>query len=358
MWAIEAVKNSVLITGLVMIMMFLLEYINVSTRGQSFEKLQSRPFLQIILSALLGFIPGCAGGFAVVSLYAHNMVSFGALMAMLVCTLGDDGFLMLAMIPKTAVLISFVLLGLGILTGWICDRCIKKVPRPFSPAHFSVHEEAAQNKGRYLKRIKENFRHLSWQRAVLLAGMVLFSLCVLSGLLNQPDGAVPTVVSAGRQRYSIFSEVWIHYLFAALALLAFLFTLSATEHFVKEHLWQHIIKQHFLKIFLWTSAALLIIDFAMQYLDLQHWLAQRYWIMFLVAVLIGLIPESGPNTVFITLFATGTLPLSILIANSLVQDGHASLPLLAESKKGFVISKALKICMAFIICIAARIFSI
>jgi hypothetical protein len=40
--------------------------------------------------------------------------------------------------------------------------------------------------------------------------------------------------------------------------------------------------------------------------------------------------------VFVTLFADGMLPAGILLANSISQDGHGSLPLLAVSRGDFV----------------------
>ncbi len=74
-----------------------------------------------------------------------------------------------------------------------------------------------------------------------------------------------------------------------------------------------------------------------------------------VAVLVGLIPASGPHLVFVSLFASGTIPFSILLANSIVQEGHAGLPLLAETKKGFVIAKALKIVLAVTVASAIQL---
>ena len=78
MWMIEIIKQSILITGLVMVMMVFIEYINVSSRGAALEKLQNKPLLQIVLSALLGVLPGCSGGFVVVSLFTHNLFPLSA----------------------------------------------------------------------------------------------------------------------------------------------------------------------------------------------------------------------------------------------------------------------------------------
>ena len=59
-----------------------------------------------------------------------------------------------------------------------------------------------------------------------------------------------------------------------------------------------------------------------------------------LACLIGLLPESGPHLIFVTLFAKGMIPISILLASSVVQDGHGMLPMLAHSRREFFIIKA------------------
>jgi hypothetical protein len=63
----------------------------------------------------------------------------------------------------------------------------------------------------------------------------------------------------------------------------------------------------------------------------------------ILAVLVGIIPESGPHLVFVTLFAQGTIPFSILLASSIVQDGHGTLPLLAVSGRAFIWLKLVNI---------------
>ena len=72
-------------------------------------------------------------------------------------------------------------------------------------------------------------------------------------------------------------------------------------------------------------------------------------LILIVAVLVGIVPQSGPHLVFVTLFAQGSIPLSILLASSISQDGHGMLPLLAESKKDFLLVKAINIVYALII---------
>jgi Putative, 10TM heavy-metal exporter len=65
------------------------------------------------------------------------------------------------------------------------------------------------------------------------------------------------------------------------------------------------------------------------------------WAVLLVACLVGLVPESGPNLIFVTLFAQGLIPFSVLVANSIVQDGHGMLPMLAHSRREFLLIRTI-----------------
>ena len=86
---LDALRSAVLVSGLVVVMMMLIESFNVESEGRIFRGLRKSGFAQVVVSSLLGSIPGCVGGFAAVSLYTHRMLSFGALVAMMVATAGD-----------------------------------------------------------------------------------------------------------------------------------------------------------------------------------------------------------------------------------------------------------------------------
>ncbi len=100
-------------------------------------------------------------------------------------------------------------------------------------------------------------------------------------------------------------------------------------------------KKHFLRIFLWTVGALTVITLLLHFVDIEPWLKENHLIILAVALLVGIIPESGPHLLFVTLYFSGQIPFSILLANSIVQDGHSALPLLAESKRSFLWVKAI-----------------
>ncbi|HET54198.1 MAG TPA: hypothetical protein ENN33_03165, partial [Ignavibacteria bacterium] len=70
---------------------------------------------------------------------------------------------------------------------------------------------------------------------------------------------------------------------------------------------------------------LIFMHFVNLYIDVESLISDNLFVVLLIAVLVGMIPESGPHMVFVTLFAAGTIPFSILIASSIAQDGHGML---------------------------------
>lgn len=118
------------------------------------------------------------------------------------------------------------------------------------------------------------------------------------------------------------------------------------RHFLKEHIWEHVIKDHALSIFCWCFGALLILGVAGQFFDIGTAISRHPTLALLFAVLIGLIPDSGPQIALATMFTQGILPFGPLLANSIVQDGHTSLPLLAEEPGNFVRAKAINAIVA------------
>ncbi|MDD3643774.1 MAG: putative manganese transporter, partial [Candidatus Krumholzibacteria bacterium] len=69
--------------------------------------------------------------------------------------------------------------------------------------------------------------------------------------------------------------------------------------------------------------------------------------------LLGLIPQSGPHLIFVTLYAAGFIPMSVLLANSIVQDRHGMLPMLAHSPRVFLLIKSIKLVFGLAIGAAA-----
>ena len=137
--------------------------------------------------------------------------------------------------------------------------------------------------------------------------------------------------------------------FFIVTLIGLIISTTVEEHFLDEHLWHHVLRKHILKIFLWTLSALAIIALLQAVVDLQEMASKKQWLLLVASAFVGIIPESGPHMLWVTLFSSGTIPLSVLITNSIVQDGHGSLPLLAHSRRDFARVKGLKFILGIVV---------
>jgi FtsH-binding integral membrane protein len=166
---------------------------------------------------------------------------------------------------------------------------------------------------------------MGFERAVLLIAGFLFLVFLLSG-------------KTGPEEWN-----WQRVVFLIVIGIELFIALTVPDHFLRKHLWEHVIRKHLLRVFLWTFGAFLVIHAGLEFLHFDQWISQNMLGVLILALLVGLIPESGPHILFISLYSAGTIPLSILLANSVVQDGHGSLPLLAETRTGFLKMKALNL---------------
>ncbi len=379
---IEILRNSILITGLVVIMMMMIESLNIESKGLIFNGLRKTKIGQVIIAALLGSIPGCMGGFATVSLYTHRMFSFGALIAMMIASSGDEAFIMLAMIPQQAFILFLILFAIAVITGICIDLIWNKKHKMTCNKHdhsscgpeteckegFEVHEGK--------ESIRDGKRHFGWHRIAMLIGLALFITALVTGKLGHDHGAhghdhaahVHTEACVHDHEtcthdheeatfhIDLLSEDWMNILFAGLSVIMLIVLIFASDHFVEDHLWKHIVLKHLPTIFAWTFGVLLLVGIGLQHIDIDRWISDNTVMMILLATLIGIIPESGPHMIFVTLFAAGIVPFPVLLASSISQDGHASIPLLAESKKSFLWAKLINCAVALVAGLAAMLF--
>ena len=99
---------------------------------------------------------------------------------------------------------------------------------------------------------------------------------------------------------------------------------------------------------MWTLGTLVLVGVLTSFFDISTWISDNTVLMILLAALIGVIPESGPHLVFVSLYAAGVVPLPVLMASCISQDGHASLPLLAQSRRAFLTAKAINVIVAIL----------
>ena len=121
------------------------------------------------------------------------------------------------------------------------------------------------------------------------------------------------------------------------------------RHYLREHVWEHLVRRHLWRTALWTFGALLVVEVGTQYAHLSTLASQYPLVLLIAAGLLGLIPESGPHLVFVTLFANGLVPFSVLLTSSIVQDGHGMLPMFAHSVRASLVLKGFNLSFGLLI---------
>jgi hypothetical protein len=329
---INILREALAITSFVAVMMLVIEYVNVLSQGAWQSRLADYRWGQYVLAALLGSIPGCLGVFAVVGMYTHGALTHGAVIAAMIATMGDETFVMLALLPEQAVLILGMLFVLGVTAGALSDMVARRrIPlKPAGCDALVIH--AADSCTCFARdRILRQWRECSAARGILAFSLLLLILGLLTGQIGPPEWN------------------WIRFTLLLIFTVALFIVSTVPDHFLEEHLWKHVVCTHVLRIFLWTFGALIVMYVLTEQLHLEEVLEQGRWLLLVVACLIGLIPESGPHLIFVTLYAQGAIPFSILLASSVVQDGHGMLPMLACSRQAFFGIKAVNLLVGMLV---------
>jgi hypothetical protein len=115
------------ILAIVFVLMVAVEFAELRF-GQAIRRvLTPRRGSQYVAASALGVVPGCVDAFLVVSLYKAGLVGFGALAAVMLSTAGDEAFVMLATIPRTALWIFGLCFLVGIAGGAIGDALVRRL---------------------------------------------------------------------------------------------------------------------------------------------------------------------------------------------------------------------------------------
>jgi hypothetical protein len=339
-------KQSLMISFFVFVMMLLVDFVDTISKKRISDILKGGRWRQYTLASFFGSTPGCLGAFMNVSLYAHGLISFGAIVGGMIATSGDEAFVMLAQFPSTALVLFGLLFVSGIVFAWISDKAVKILR--ITPCESCLdaqceHCESGMDNhepmGNIFRpvNILENFRSFSFTRFLLLMLIVAFMLLVFTGIIGP----------------SIWD--WKRSTFMALSLGSLYIAVIASEHYMHYHIWDHIIKKHLFRVFLWTFGALFFVHWGLSFWNLEFFIREHMMWVLLLGALIGVVPESGPHLIFVMMYAQGLVPFSVLFTASFVQDGHGMLPLLSYSIKDSILIKAFN--LVFGIAIGATLFT-
>jgi len=308
-----------MITLFVFVMMLLVDFINMASKGRVSGIIKGGQWRQYTLASFLGSTPGCLGAFMNVSLYVHGFISFGAIVGGMIATSGDEAS------DRT----------LGYLGITPCESCMD--------AHCEECMPDADNKKRIgdifrLSNFMDNVKRLSFTRFLLIMFIGSFLVLTAAGILGPSAWG------------------WKRITFISLSLCTLSIILICSEHYLETHIWDHIIKKHLFRVFLWSFGALLFVHWGLSSWNLDSFVQDHMLWVLLIAALMGIIPESGPHLVFVMMYAQGLIPFSVLFTTSFVQDGHGMLPMLSYSLKDFMLIKTFN--LVFGLAVGGMLFAV
>jgi hypothetical protein len=378
-------SQALIITFIVVMLMTLIEFMNVKTRGRLLLLLKRRPGKQLWLGALLGLFPGCIGIFAVVSLYTQGLVGFGVLLSASITSFGDEAFFMISLIPRQTFILVFILFALAILSGYVVVWLSRKRQSSVDVSHediFALHSHDICTTHDHPhtsddKNDKHVFGVISLRRILVTVVVLLFIVGIMTGFLSHGHLIADTFsISAHTESCSAHQDgegddaiVHAHahddqhaehdhspfsgenLIFLIVAFFTFVLLLTVNNHFFEVHIWRHVIRRHCFKIFIWVFVITLVVKLIGLFsdADILYCLSWGRVILLFFALLLAVLPESGPNLIVLFLFIDGFVPFSTLLANSILQEGHGGLPLIAEKPKSFVRLKLIKFVIALIV---------
>ena len=327
---ISIFKHALMISFFVFVMMLLVDFIDTTSNRRMSDIIKGGKWRQYTLSSFFGSIPGCLGAFMNVSLYVRGVISFGAVVGGMIATSGDEAFVMLSQFPGTALILFGLLFICGIIFGRISDGIVNVLN--ITPCSSCLDSQCVECESDIKDNIRisdifqpgnflSNIKFISFTRFLLFALIISFAVLVALGSLG-PD-----------------SWGWKRITFICLSLITLYITAVVSEHYMHSHIWDHIIKKHIMRVFLWSFAALLFVHWGLAAWDLGLIVKQHMWLVLVIAALISIIPESGPHLIFVMMFAQGLIPFSVLFTSSFVQDGHGMLPLFSYSIKDALLIK-------------------
>jgi hypothetical protein len=322
-----------------------------------------------LVGAGLGVLPGCAGAIVVMPIYVRGTVSFGTVVATLVATMGDASFVLLATQPTTALGVHVTLLLTGVAAGFVVDTLgiaparaatLRRVATEPLPVARSSADRAAGSAGtvvpstpRQLDRgagpgrtvqgvLLLGAARLFW--GLVAAGSVLL-VVRLVGTSAAPGGGVPLDAPGPSWGHSLEVLVGVTGLLTCVALLVLgrgrgtAFGCTATARSGEVLL---VAARETAIVVCWVAVAFVVIDVVVAATGVD---LARLPVLGLLGVLagaaLGLVPGCGPQLVLTGLYVQGLIPLPMLLANALSQDGDALLPLLILDRRAALLGTAL-----------------
>lgn len=365
-----AADTFIAVGSFVGITLLLFGYINYKTEGKLLKTIEERKNLQVVIGAFLGLTPGCGGAIMIMPLYLLGKVSFGTVVTTLIATMGDAAFVIIVHSPKLFLIVSVISFIVAVVTGSLIDYFnigtnlvekvkskeeLKRLHKEFEdePTEFELdaeqtnlafmhigHEEGdiidiALHHKHSVEGNLHRFRHT--------LGYKIFWMLIIPGFILGVMDLMQVDLDNG------FAVKNLSFIGAGGTFFSVIYTIISKKIIKDDNYAETESKLNSLKetlvhsaeetafVISWVFMAFLFYEVGLELMGgekvLIAFMSKRGFLVVLIALLIGLIPGCGPQIMLTTLYVTGAIPFSALIANAICNDGDALFPLLAINKR-------------------------
>ena len=305
-------------------------------------------FYQAPIASFLGALPGCGGAIIVITQYTKGYVSFGSVVAVLIATMGDAAFLLIAREPLTGLAIMAIGLVCGTLFGWLVDSIHgQEFMRP-------AINTSTDNTNRILDKSPNKPGNkldvLNWPWiAFVVPGVVLGLFVAMQLESDYLFGPISTMKPTH----------WFGVAGGLLCLIMWTLGQQSNSYVVKgegsSDVETYTTSNRIIKdtnfVTSWVVLGFLSYELAVYFTGsgIENWFKVYAPFVPLVAVLVGFIPGCGPQIVITTLYLSGVIPLSAQLGNAIANDGDALFPAIALAPRAAILATIYSAVPAFII---------
>jgi hypothetical protein len=293
---------------------------------------------QVMFAAIMGALPGCGGAIVVTTQYISGKLGFGAVVAVLVSTMGDAAFLLIASEPK----IGLAMMAMGVIVG-TTSGCIINL---FHADDFLRPKQAEKNEAAHHCSLQSQDKEAVFNKAINLQGY-LWSVLIIPGAAIALLGSFQVDVN---ELFALpeMSMAWA----GAILLISSMFLWGLTREIedyksaVSED--NKCIGSHPLQktaqdtnfVTAWVVVAFLCFEFGSVVANVDFSTLFSNWgiMLPLAGVSIGLLPGCGPQLLVTSLYLSGSLPLSAQVGNAISNDGDALFPAIAMAPKAALVA--------------------
>ena len=377
---LSSAQEAFLAVGVFVATVLLIVGIINHTSGQwLISSLKKAKFVQPILGALLGLIPGCGGAIFVMPLYLKGTVSFGTVIAALVATMGDSAFLLISSNPDAFLAVSIIGFICAIIAGYVIDLLgidggfSKKREKRLAQLQVDkeTHDELHHHTAKHIGHEEGDeadilFHHTPERKHTWIYNFthghfyIVFWFITLIGLLFGTLELLNVDFESNDTLSSIVRHIGIIGTLMCVGYLVFNRKMIKRNELEGEEHKLHSLKETFIHdavdvsfVTSWVFVAFVIYKCVVLAVGgesvVESWMLAAGIMTVITGALVGIIPGSGPQIIFIALYGKGLIPFAALIANAISQDGDALFPLLAIDRKSSIIATLITTIPALII---------